>query len=341
MKKNINRYFLLLSIVLISSISSLQAQKFNKNKRYWSFGGSLNAMNYVGDMDPGTFFISPALAFTRWNFGACAIYRYSPRVSFRGALAYGRIEGNDRKSQKPDISTQNASGWRYIRGSNFVNDLFEVKVDAIFDLFENRGKYNKRVNWTPYGFIGIAYFFMNPQADYGSGIKSVKDVMSTAQPISSHQIAIPFGFGARFKVSKQLDLAVELGLRKTFTGNLDGINGAYLDPLTLSTEQKLFDNPSMIGYGKDAEVTKVINQQGILIYDNTGLRIALPGGVNSTENQLTALNLSSLQGTPYITPYGFGWKDEKKAEYQSDWYIVLGVHLTYIIPERVQCPKFR
>ena len=67
-----------------------------------------------------------------------------------------------------------------------------MKADAIFDLFENRGKYNKRVDWTPYGFVGIAYFFMNPQADYGSGLKSVRDVMSKSQPISSHQIAIPF-----------------------------------------------------------------------------------------------------------------------------------------------------
>lgn len=318
---------------LILSVHGSYAQKFTKNKRYWSIGGSLNAMNYAGDMDPGTFFINPALGFTRWNIGACVLYRYSSRISFRGAFAYGRIQGDDRKTQSPDISNEHASGWRYIRGTNFTNDIFELKADVVYDLIQNRGKYNKRVDWTPYLFTGLAFFYMTPKATYeGYGTKLIKDVLPPGQSFSSSQLAIPVGVGVRFKIAKLLDLAVELGLRKTFTGYLDGVKGSYSNPATMNAEQRTFDNPAMIGYGKDPDVTRVINQQGIEIQDGSGNTYVVHAD-NSTQDL--------VGNAAYATPVGFGHAGDKKAEYQADWYIVFGVHLTYILPERVQCPKFR
>jgi hypothetical protein len=317
---------------LIISVTNGYAQKFTKNKRYWSIGGSLNAMNYAGDMDPGTFFINPALGFTRWNIGACVLYRYTSRISFRGAFAYGRIQGDDHVSQKPDISNEHASGWRYIRGTNFTNDIFELKADMVFDFIQNRGKYNKRVDWTPYGFVGLAYFFMTPKATYDGNTRLIKDVLPPGQSFSSHQLAIPVGVGVRFKIAKLLDLAVELGLRKTFTGYLDGVKGSYSNPATMSKEQQTFDNPSMVRYGKDADVTRVINQQGIEVHDIAGNVVVVQAN-NSTQDL--------VGNAAYATPVGFGHTGDKKAEYQADWYIVFGFHLTYILPERVQCPKFR
>lgn len=328
---------------------SAQAQKFTKKKRYWSLGGSLNAMNYAGDMDPGTFFISPALAYTRWNIGACVLYRYTERISLRGAFCYGRIQGDDRETQEPDISNEDASGWRYIRGTNFINDLFELKADIVYDFIENRGRYNKRVDWTPYVFGGLAYFYMNPTADYGQGSQAIKDVLPPDRSFLNHQIAIPLGLGVRFRVGPLIDLAFELGLRKTFTGYLDGTKGAYSDPFKMTAQQRLYDNPSMVGYGSDAGTTEVINKQGIYVFDaQTGQNLgAYSIGLGYTNEEIVSAVTPYLAAPEryIVTPFGFGTKrdevGDKKAEFSADWYIVAGFHLTFILPERVHCPKYR
>src|SRR3954469_17872699 len=74
---------------------NVNAQGFNKKNRYTSIGGSINAMNYVGDLDPGPSFLSPAIKFTRENLGLEIIQRMWPRISFRGSIAWGRVKGND------------------------------------------------------------------------------------------------------------------------------------------------------------------------------------------------------------------------------------------------------
>ncbi|MDX2190276.1 MAG: DUF6089 family protein [Bacteroidota bacterium] len=329
------------------------AQKFNKKKRYWSVGGSLNAMNYMGDLNPFNFFISTALPYTRWNFGATVLYRYGPRTSFRGAFAYGRIEGDDRKTQSPDYAKE--SYWRYIRGTNFRNELFELKVDAVFDLFENRGRYNKRVIWTPYAFIGLAYLYHNPVADYGQGyqpvkdnLKSLKDKSPLDKALFSHQLVVPFGIGVRWRLTGQWDIAAEFGWRKTFTPYLDGVSGPYGDPRTMTAQEKLYDNPSMVGYGSNGAVTDAINKQGVYVYDMQGTEpTRYFGGGENVNNAEIVAEVSQFQANPdryYVTPRGFGWgeSNDKKAEIgKADWYMVIGVHLTYIIPEYVKCPKFR
>ena len=59
MKKKIT---LLLSLAISLSFfaNSAYAQKFRKKSRYESIGISLNAMNYVGDLDPASNMISPS-----------------------------------------------------------------------------------------------------------------------------------------------------------------------------------------------------------------------------------------------------------------------------------------
>ncbi|MBY0426319.1 MAG: outer membrane beta-barrel protein, partial [Cytophagales bacterium] len=232
-------YKLFVCFLMIVLANGAIAQKSVSKKRYWSIGGSLNTMNYVGDLDPGQSFLSPNLALTRYNFGLCILYRYSSRVSFRGAFSYGRIEGNDKDSRDAG-----ADVYRKIRNSNFYNNIGELKLDVVVDLFESRGKIAKRPLFNPYLFAGVAGFYTNPQQKLGengpsyslldNNVEDRSNLANVGFQQSKIQVAIPFGIGFRYKLAAQWDLAFEIGWRKTFTGLLDGMNGKYIDNYTRS-----------------------------------------------------------------------------------------------------------
>ena len=329
---------------MIAVVNTAFAQKFGSKKRYWSIGGSLNTMNYVGDMDPGQSFLSPNLATTRYNFGLCVLYRYSSRVSFRGALSFGRIEGDDKWSR--DAS---ADSYRKTRNSNFANNIGELKLDVVVDLFENRGKLEKRPLFNPYLFGGVAGFYTNPiqrlaNGSYASILDNNVETGPSSGERSKVQIAIPFGIGFRYKLSRLWDLSFEIGWRKTFTGLLDGMNGKYIDNYTRSdvgsTSYYMQEtaNYAWIEYNDDGVTGKVKDDA-----PTTAKNAFVQGEfVSNPDGTVTVLHPAYLNGFS-------GWsKDEKGEIYgrnggkpSADWYIVTGFHLTYIIQTGIRCPKFR
>jgi hypothetical protein len=48
-------------------------------------------------------------------------------------------------------------------------------------------------------------------------------------PYKLTQICFPMGVGARFALSRHIDLEIETGFRKTFTDYLDDVSGLYPD----------------------------------------------------------------------------------------------------------------
>jgi hypothetical protein len=62
---------------------------------YWSVGGSVNAMNYFGELAPGPSITSFAIKRTRPNIGICVLRSFHPRISWRGQFFWGRIKGSD------------------------------------------------------------------------------------------------------------------------------------------------------------------------------------------------------------------------------------------------------
>jgi hypothetical protein len=57
---------------------------------------------------------------------------------------------------------------------------------------------------------------------------------------SKTSFAIPFGAGVRYRINRNLDASFEIGLRKTFTGYLDDVNGNYADLSGKSAEAQYF-----------------------------------------------------------------------------------------------------
>ncbi|MCR6639781.1 MAG: DUF6089 family protein [Sporocytophaga sp.] len=292
------------------------AQEFNKKNRYYSVGVTLNAMNYVGELDPGPSFVRPGIKLTRPNFGIEGLARLYPRVSLRGAISYGRIKGSDNKSS--NYNDKNL--FRRARNLSMRNDILEVKVDAVIDLIGHRGKYVRRVDFTPYGFIGLAYFHHNPKAQspgaFGGKYVALNSLQTEGKSYSLNQIAIPFGLGVRYKLSKQLDLAFEIGWRYTFTDYLDDVSSYYVDKGDPETDlaAAMANRTLEGGIERDPQLFARLGAEERLQFDSNGKLIGIRGVSNP---------------------------GDQRGDKNKDWYIVTGFHLTYIIPPRVVCPKFR
>jgi hypothetical protein len=311
MKKLFSVFFL--AVFLLSLVpTDAEAQRWTKIKRYATLGGSLGASNYFGDIVPEASFTSVGLSSTRPNVSMHYAYKMFPRVAFRGSLSWIRITGDDAKSAAQNEADNLP---RFKRNLSFRNDIKELAFTAIIDLFQNRGAYTRRPDFTPYGFIGIAAYHHNPKA-YTNGAPGVPSDWYALQPLgtegqnvpatnevtypkpySRYQLAIPFGAGIKYRLDRQWDFGFEIGWRKTLTDYLDDVSGTYADKNDLNT----------------------VNPTGLSAYFSD----------RSAESGYTDLA-------------GYGNRGDQRGDVtDKDWYIVTSVSLTYILPARIKGPKFR
>ena len=231
--------------------------------------------------------------------GVTLTRRFYPRVSGRLSLSYGRITGDD--ATAANASDANAR-YRYNRNANFQNDIQELAAVVIVDLIQNRNNYLKRPDFVPYVFAGVAGFHHNPQGRRADGTYvDLQPLATEGKAYSRFQFSLPFGGGVRYRINRNFDASLELGIRKTFTGYLDDVNGKYLGPEAFGIDPKklpaTYTDQQYFGYG----ITK------------------------SHSGDFT----------------NFDIKDSKRGQDKTDWYVVTGLSLNYILTPRIKNPKFR
>lgn len=306
--------------------------KFGKGKIYNAIGISLNALNYYGDLAPSPSSFSTDLSFTKPGFGISYTHRFGPRYSLMAQFMFATIKGSDAESaDKGDLSN---GIYRYQRNLSFRNQIKELSVVAIFDLFENDQTYMSRVKWTPYAYIGIAAFMHNPQAiapakdlqgnplaEAGNYVDlqplgtegqhsnlASTDVNYGIQPYSLFQMAIPFGLGARFRLNDVMDLSADVGFRYTFTDYLDDVSANYVDLAKL----------------------------------NSPLAQAMSYRTNELTGYPTNPVASGIPGVNVQAGYGSEHPDNKRGgKKDNDIYMVTSIRLTYIIKATYHLAKFR
>lgn len=187
-------------------------------------GATVGASFYLGDLNPRTPF-----GMSRLAGGILYRYNFTPRWAIRGNLLFAKVEGDDAITNK-----------HYERNLNFKSPITEISVVAelnFFKLYNERGKNF----FSPYLFAGIGIFSFNPQAQdvdgtwyalqhlgtEGQGLEGERDYYSLCN------VAIPFGLGFRFNVSRHICIGAEWGMRFTFTDYLDDVSGNYYDNQTL------------------------------------------------------------------------------------------------------------
>jgi hypothetical protein len=302
MKKFFPGLMLVVVTLTLAVTTDAEAQRFTKRRHYSSVGVSLNAMNYFGDIAPESDFTSLRIKSTRPNIGVNYTRRFHPRIAARGAFAWGRITGDDAKSASQN-EAENLP--RFQRNLNFRNDIKELSLVAMVDLFENRSSYFRRPDFSPYGFVGIAVFHHNPKGLRSNGEYVALQPLGTEgqhvpggsakgypSAYSRVQIAIPFGLGVKYKLDRHWDLGFEFGLRKTFTDYLDDVSSNYADP---------------------ADLTPLAAEM-------------------ANRNQDSGFGNDFFHG---VAGYQRGDRTD------DDWYVVTGLNLTYILTPNFRGPKFR
>lgn len=174
---------IVISIFLISVACGISGQ------RNADYGITAGTTSYIGDINPGRLFYSMQPA-------AGIFYRYNlhPRQAFRINLLAGGLSGNDLDFMN-DFQQARASSF-----SGFVGEwstLFEFN----FFPYHTQGK---RWKYTPYLAAGAGITFINTTT-------------------FTYTFVLPFSSGFKLNFYKNLGVEAEIGFRKTFYDNFDGL----------------------------------------------------------------------------------------------------------------------
>ena len=185
------------SILLVMSLLASQLS-FSQIYEVGVFVGGSNMISDVGS----TKYINP----NQVAIGGILKWNRSPRHSWRVSAIYSKIEALDSKSDDPRRVERN---YTYEN-----NSFFEFSAGMEFT-FIDFNLHTPGMKSTPYLYTGISvahfdnYYFNN-------------DGVQTSEDTSSWAYGIPMVLGLKANITDHLVLAGEIGVRYTFTDELDG-----------------------------------------------------------------------------------------------------------------------
>ena len=104
-------------------------------------------------------------------------------------------------------------------------------VLAVYGLYNNARSVQKI---KPYVATGVGLTFFNPKAQLDGVWYELQPLFTEGIDYDRFDVVLPMVAGVGFQVSSELQLAVELSYRFTFTDYLDDVSMEYRDPLTFS-----------------------------------------------------------------------------------------------------------
>jgi hypothetical protein len=225
-------------------------QRWQKNR--YEVVYSLGATNFLGELGGADRIGTNGLRdlefpATRPVIGLGYRYKFSRTTAVKGNLFFGYVGGNDNLTK--DIARNN-------RNLNFRSPVLELSGQFEYMLIKERPghRYNLRgvrgwrnIGIEAYVFGGLGGFFFNPRGKYNGLWYSLKPLCTEGEGLvpsrkkySKVQLCIPFGIGFKYKISKNLYIGLEYGIRKTFTDYIDDVSTTYFDP------NALFDNKGIL-----------------------------------------------------------------------------------------------
>ena len=156
--------------------------------------------NFIGDIGSATY-LNPN------DFGLGVVYKIflTKQYHLRVGLNIFQLKASDNVSA---LST------RQERNLSFRSFFGEINTVLEFNFLNFKFKKSQK-GWSPYFFLGISFL------GYDSVDFSSQDVVTNKKIFT---FAVPFGIGAKLKMSSNFILGAEIGPRYTFTDYLDGVN---------------------------------------------------------------------------------------------------------------------
>lgn len=185
------RFVWIFIVVLVASFSNVGVAQ--EDYRF-DAGGGVGMTGYLGDANTSNLWSHP-------GFDGMLLFRYirSPRIAFKTGFYVGTLSGNS--ADMTDVFPETAQ-------FKFSTTFYELSEMFEFNFF-NYGigeKYRNLKRWTPYVTAGL-----------GATVWSTDGYTGAA-------FTIPFGIGAKYKLSERLNLGLEFLMKKTFADKLDGPN---------------------------------------------------------------------------------------------------------------------
>lgn len=145
---------------------------------------------------------------------------FSGRVNF----TYGKLSANDAQSEDEG---------RRMRNLNFESRIVELSVVGEINIL-GFTDFSQRLR--PYIYGGIALFNFNPETNYDGQLVELQPLGTEGQGMNNFdnkyqltQFSIPMGLGISYQLSHNINIGLDIGLRKTFTDYLDDVSGTYVN----------------------------------------------------------------------------------------------------------------
>lgn len=206
--KSIKNTLLLMLFFSINTI--LGAQSFEA-------GLVLGTSFYNGDIDVNPKNLLPQIRPAAGFFGR---YHLTSSWALRGHIFLGQIYGDEKKYP--------ASSYRQERGFSFNSPLTElgaqvewhsIKLDKNFQ-FESDDPFISL-----FGFGGLGMAFFNPKTDFNEPNPIYDDVsVDRDAQFKKRTASLIVGAGMKIRLTDQLGIGTEFGVRKAFSDYLDGIS---------------------------------------------------------------------------------------------------------------------
>lgn len=155
-------------------------------------GGGIGMTGYLGDANMSNLWTNP-------GFDGMLLFRYlrSPRIAFKTGFYIGTLSGNteDMTDVLPD-----AAQFKFSTTFFELSEMFEFNFlnYGIGERYRNLKRFSPYITaglgatmWTSGGYLGAAF-------------------------------TLPFGVGAKFKLTQRLNLGLEFLMKKVFSDKLDG-----------------------------------------------------------------------------------------------------------------------
>lgn len=231
--------FLGVIVLVLISVSRVQAQSSE-------FGIFLGTATYKGEISNSLFKIQslkPAVGI---------LYRrnFNNHWAYRLGLSYGSPNADDANS---------ADDYQNRRNLSFRSRTFDGHALLEFNFFPYQIA-NNQTRFTPFIFGGLTLYRFNPQAQSGGDWYNLQPLGTEGQGTSAYpdrdkykrlQLAIPFGGGFKFKLSRRFGMTVEMGVRRLYTDYYDDVSTTYADKDVLLAENGelsvLFSDRSLDG----------------------------------------------------------------------------------------------
>lgn len=210
---------LFICVALLQHCAVAQSNSASNQEHEIGVWGGIS--NYFGDLNNSTSF-----KFVRPAAGVFYRYNIKYRGAWRTSFNYGMVEFKDAATGRP---------WNVQRNLSFRSQIFDITSVIEFN-FLKYDKSSKKHWYTPYIGTGFSMFFFNPQAEYNGKWYFLQPLGTEGQNDPSYSgvkkyrlfnFAIPITGGFKFSFKRNWNIAIEAGVRKTFTDYLDDVSGKY------------------------------------------------------------------------------------------------------------------